>query len=64
MGQRYDYKSDVWTLGCILYEMLTLHRPFEGDSLSAVVNLILYKDFKPLGEEFMPIFHKLIDMLL
>lgn len=34
MGQKYNYKSDVWMLGCILYEMCTLKRPFEGDNLS------------------------------
>ncbi len=34
MGQKYDYKSDTWMLGCILYELCTLKRPFEGDSLN------------------------------
>jgi serine/threonine protein kinase len=34
MGQNYDYKSDTWMLGCILYELCTLKRPFEGDSLN------------------------------
>jgi len=29
LGQKYDYKSDLWMLGCVLYEMCTLRRPFE-----------------------------------
>lgn len=27
---RYDYKSDVWALGCILYEMTTLNHAFDA----------------------------------
>lgn len=27
-GEQYDERADSWALGCILYEMLCLHRPF------------------------------------
>ncbi|KAJ8045487.1 Serine/threonine-protein kinase Nek9 [Holothuria leucospilota] len=29
-GQQYDAKSDMWAVGCVLYEMLTLKRVFEA----------------------------------
>jgi len=54
----------MWMLGCILYEMCALKRPFEGESLNQVLNRILKDDPKKLSSHFDPIFHKLIDLLL
>lgn len=64
LGQRYDNKSDMWMLGCILYEMCALRRPFEGESLNQVLNKILKEDPKKLSNDFDPIFHRLTELLL
>eukprot|EP00967_Tisochrysis_lutea_P014469 scaffold16241_cov20-Tisochrysis_lutea.AAC.1 len=32
----YNRKSDVWALGCVLYELCTLKRAFDGQSLPAL----------------------------
>ncbi len=40
-GKQYDEKSDVWALGCILYEMACLQKTFEGSNLPALVNKIM-----------------------
>lgn len=39
-GQVVDRRADLWAFGCILYEMLTGRRAFEGDSASDVLDAV------------------------
>ena len=39
-----DHRTDIFSLGVMLYEMLTLVRPFEGDTTEQVANKILWDD--------------------
>lgn len=41
IGRSQDTRSDLFSLGVVLYEMLTGMNPFNGDSISTVCNLIL-----------------------
>jgi len=45
----YNNKSDVWALGCILYEVATLRHPFEGKSIGALVLKILRGKYIPVA---------------
>lgn len=29
----YDYKADIWSFGCVIYEMCTLKPPFRADDM-------------------------------
>lgn len=44
----YDHKSDVWSAGCVLYEMCALTHPFDGASLKLLICKILRGAYKPL----------------
>lgn len=51
-GKSYNFKSDIWMLGCVLYEMATLTKPFDGENLPLLMHNILTKDYVPIPKEY------------
>jgi eukaryotic-like serine/threonine-protein kinase len=49
-GLELDARTDIFSLGTVLYEMITGRAPFEGPTNSDVIAAILKEDPPPLGE--------------
>jgi serine/threonine-protein kinase len=49
-GEDLDGRSDVFSLGVVIYEILSGKRPFEGDTITSLVYQILHKELPPISE--------------
>lgn len=63
-GKIYRKKSDIWALGCILYELVTLRKAFEADNLPALVNKIMQANVKPIDQQYSKGLEQLLKTML
>jgi serine/threonine protein kinase len=49
-GKEVDSRADLFSLGVVLYEMLTRRKPFQGENLTVVSHRIVYDHFTPPRE--------------
>ncbi|KYO28712.1 serine/threonine-protein kinase Nek8 [Alligator mississippiensis] len=63
-GKPYNQKSDIWALGCVLYELASLKRAFEAANLPALVLKIMSGTFAPVSDQYSPDLRQLILSML
>ncbi|KAH9518439.1 Serine/threonine-protein kinase Nek8, partial [Bulinus truncatus] len=58
------YTSDIWALGCVLYELASLKRAFEAANLPALILKIMRGTFSPISSRYSPHLRDLILSML
>ena len=52
----YDYKSDVWSLGCVMYEMAALRPPFKAADMQGLFKKVCVGAYPQLPNRYSPKF--------
>ena len=60
----YDYKCDIWSAGCIIYEMSSLKMPFRGTSMQMLYNNVMKGNFDPIPSRYSKDLMEIIKLIL
>ena len=63
-GESYDTKSDIWSLGVLLFEMCALEYPFKGNNYSKLIEHITSSKYNDIPAMYSKSIHNLIRGLL
>jgi NIMA (never in mitosis gene a)-related kinase 1/4/5 len=63
-GEPYNHKSDIWSLGCVLYELCTMKHPFEAQNYEALIKKIIRDKFNPIPPTYSKHMVEMINHLL
>ncbi|EAY15505.1 CAMK family protein kinase [Trichomonas vaginalis G3] len=63
-GKNYNSKTDIWSFGCIMYEMCTLHHAFEGRNINNLLFNIVRGNITPISTQYSADLRNLINSML
>ncbi|GAM22199.1 hypothetical protein SAMD00019534_053740 [Acytostelium subglobosum LB1] len=63
-NKAYDFKSDVWSLGCCLYEMLMLKHAFDAKEMPSLIYKVLKDEPIPISNHYSENIRNLVSYLL
>lgn len=62
--QPYNTKSDIWSMGCVLYEAITLKPPFRAEDMQGLYNKVIKGEFQRIPRNFSNDLNSLLGKML
>jgi NIMA (never in mitosis gene a)-related kinase len=60
----YDSKSDIWSLGCVIYEMTTLEPPFKAEDMEGLFSAVTLGVYPPINSKYSKELAHIIKLML
>ena len=62
--ESYNEKSDIWSLGCLVYELCSLSPPFTAMNQRTLEAKIRIGKFRPIPEQYSPDLSEVVNSML